>query len=257
MFPIKARTVLDSNRALSTTNDLVAAAISLFNYEKFITECLESVAGQTHSPLELIVVDDCSTDHSLAIAQDWMESHKGEFQRVLLLQHAANEGLSQTRNTAFRNAKADFVLVLDSDNALYPRTIARLLDTIQATGAGAAYSQLEYFGGQIGLGNADVWNPTYFRSGNYVDAMALISKSAWERVGGFSDMSYGWEDYDFWCKFIESDIEGIFVPEVLCRYRAHGGSMTAGLLEQQQEKLTRTIHEITLRHPWLELRLPG
>ena len=126
--------------------------------------------------------------------------------------HKDNQGLAQARNTAFELAETEFVFVLNSDNCLYPRAIARLLESLDEGDKGVAYSQLHLFDEECRLGNADVWSYDRLREGNYIDAMALIRKSAWVQVGGYTPMQ-GWEDYDLWCKFMEAGIEGVFVPE--------------------------------------------
>jgi len=240
---------IDCNGALS--GDIVTVAVSLYNYARFLTECLDSVRAQSYQQIELIVVEDASdNDDSLAVAKNWLTINADRFVRVLLLRHLRNQGLPAARNTAFLHARGDAVFVLDADNAIYPRAIARLYETLRETGAGAAYSQIELFGNEQRLGYADVWMPERFESSNYVDAMALVSKQAWRNVGGYFDMP-SWEDYDFWCKFVEMRIEAIYVPEILCRYRVHPASMLRTLSDAQSNEVIVTM---SLRHPWLKLR---
>jgi glycosyltransferase involved in cell wall biosynthesis len=230
---------------------LVTVAISLCNYEQFIVECLNSVIWQTVPEIELIVVDDCSSaDRSCEVARAWMEQHSSRFAGASLVRHRSNRGLAEARNTGFRLAGAEYVFVLDADNMIYPRAVGRLLDAIVGTEYGAAYTQLEFFGCEERLGHADVWSKAKFKNGNYVDAMALVRKASWENVGGYTHMRGGWEDYDFWCKFIDHGIEALFVPEVLCRYRVHGSSM---LRTRTNRYYGRLVKEMMLRHAWLEL----
>lgn len=231
--------------------DLVTVAVSLFNYAHFLPECLESVAAQRHEPIELIVVDDGSTDgESVPVARSWMEANADRFRRVLLLRHRRNQGLAQTRNTAFEHARGANVFVLDADNQIYPRAIGRLQQAMEDGGFAAAYTQLELFGAKTGVGLADVWQPEWLRHGNHVDAMALVSVRAWRDVGGYTHMDGGWEDYDFWCKFVEQGLVAGFVPEVLCRYRVHPTSM---LRAETSRAYGDLFVEMTLRHPWLSL----
>ncbi len=228
----------------------VTVAVSLYNYAQFIDTCLNSVQAQTHGPLELIVVDDASgDDNSLAVAEAWLASHAERFERVLLLRHRRNQGPAAARNTAFLNTRGRFVFVMDADNMLYPRAIARLHEVLQESECAAAYSQLEFFGAEQRLGHADVWSPERLKRGNYVDAMALVCRQAWEKVGGYSDME-AWADYDFWCKFVEQKLSAAFVPEILCRYRVHGASMLRAANSKIFSELTVRMLR---RHPWLEL----
>ena len=229
----------------------VTVAVSLYNYAQYIESCLDSVKAQTHRRLELIVVDDCSVDdNSVAAAKAWLEGHAERFERVLLLRQSRNQGCGAARNAAFAAASNRYVFVLDADNMIYPRAIARLLEAMRQGRFGAAYSQLEFFGDRQGIGLADFWSPRQFAGGNYVDAMALIDRDAWQKVGGYADL-YSWEDYDLWCKFIEQGIEAVFVPEILCRYRVHGSSM---LRTGGRSAHNDVVVQMMLRHPWLKLK---
>lgn len=231
--------------------DAVTVAVSLYNYERFVVDCLESVAAQTHAAVELIVVDDASgQDASAERCRAWLQARAGRFDRATLIRHGRNLGLAAARNTAFAAARTDHVFVLDADNEIFPRALARLREAVTGTGAEASYSQIALYGSQTGIGQADVWSKARMRPGNYVDAMALISRSAWREVGGYTHLDGGWEDFDFWCKLMEGGIMALFVPEILCRYRMHGTSMLRTETNVATEQLKV---ELTLRHPWLDL----
>jgi glycosyltransferase involved in cell wall biosynthesis len=232
-------------------NDLVTVAVSLYNYAQFLPECLDSVLAQRHAAIELVVVDDASTnDNSVTIASEWMQKHAQRFSHVLLLRHRRNQGLAQARNTAFAHARASHVFVMDADNMIYPRAIGRLRQAIETSKAAAAYTQMELFGIKSAVGLADIWRPKWLRHANYIDAMALISRSAWRDVGGYTHIEGGWEDYDFWCKFIEQGYVAAFVPEMLCRYRVHRSSM---LRTETARSYDAVFVEMIMRHPWMDL----
>ncbi len=231
---------------------LVTVAISVFDYAQEVAAALDAVAAQTHPRLELIAVDDASRDASPQVVRAWMEAHAERFERVRLLRHPANRGLSAARNLAFAGAQGEAVMVLDADNALRPPAIARLLEALQDSGAACAYSQITFFGAGTGLGVADVWRRDGFKRDNYVDAMALVSRDAWRAVGGYADIDYGWEDYDFWCKLVEAGLEGVYVPELLCRYHVRTTSM---LRTDTTAERARLVHGMMARHPWLALQL--
>lgn len=229
----------------------VTVAVSLYHYGRFIEECLDSVAGQTHEHLEVVVVDDHSTrDDSVEVVRAWAERHARRFDRFEVLRHRHNRGLAAARNTAFSAARTSHVFVLDADNLIYPRAIEVLHRAAAEGDRDAAYTQLELFGDQVGIGQADVWSRRRFQRGNYVDAMALIRVRSWEQVGGYTHIEGGWEDFDLWCKFLECGMTGLYVPEILCRYRVHGTSM----LRTDTRDATEALKvQLTYRHPWLKL----
>lgn len=229
----------------------ITVAVSLYNYERYLVDCLGSILGQRYENLDLIIVDDCSNkDSSLDCARNWLLQHADRFRRATLMQHRRNQGLAQARNTAFEHSRSDAVFVIDADNLLYPRAVEALAPFVIDRGYGAAYSQIEIFGESTGLGAADYWDKRFFVKGNYVDAMALVSKHAWSEIRGYTHLEGGWEDYDFWCKFMDAELDAIFVPQILCRYRVHSTSMLRTETKDNDKDL-RT--EMTLRHPWVEL----
>lgn len=236
-----------------SSSSKVTVVIPLYNYAHTVVETLESVRAQTEEFLDIVVVEDCSTDNSLEVAADWIDANKDRFRQVRLVQHISNEGLPGGRNTGFSIAETDFVFVLDADNIIYPRCVSRCIDVLENCDAGAAYTQLVQFGDIKEPGFADVWNRKQFLKYNYIDAMAMIRKFIWEQVGGYTRMAVtGWEDYEFWCKFVEHGIRALYIPELLCRYRVHGSSMLRSVTNRlsQRENL---IFEMLVRHPWLEV----
>ncbi len=231
----------------------VTVCVSLFNYGHYVIDCLESVAHQTLEPLSLIVVDDASTDQGPESVSTWIEEHRGRFTEATLIRHASNRGLAAARNHAVSRARTPFVFILDADNLLYPRCLEALSRAASADGVAFAYSIIEQFGEVRGLQGCDGWSPTQLARGNYVDAMALLRRTTWERVGGYRAMSTGgWEDYDFWCRCVESELSGVLVPEILCRYRLHGRSMLRRSTDTLRNHL-RVCDEIRAAHPWVEL----
>lgn len=237
----------ESQQKPKPPKNLITVCVTVYNYEDYLADCLNSIAAQTHQALELIVVDDQSDkDESLAAAIAWAQAHQARFWRTKILTHARNQGPAAARNAAFAHAAGDKVFIIDADNEIYPRCIARLDAAMGNGDFDATYAQLEYFGTERKIGSADIWDPAVIAEENYVDVMALVKKSAWAAIGGFSHIEEGWEDYDFWLKFIEADFEAGYLPEILCRYRRHGSSRTHTDAYAAHEKL-RAI--MAYRHP--------
>lgn len=227
--------------------NLVSVCVTVFNYARYLDTCLDSLAAQTHQALEVIIVDDRSDqDDSLEVAVAWAREHHARFARICVLSHVRNQGPAQARNTAFSNATGKYVFIIDADNEIYPRAIARLLMAAQDGPFDACYSQIEVFGRERRTGMADIWDPVEMRRENYVDVMALVSRAAWEQVQGFSHIEAGWEDYDFWLKFIGGGLRAAYVPEILCRYRAHEKSRTYTEAHVAHESLKLIM---AFRHP--------
>lgn len=230
----------------------VTIIVPLYNYETYIAETLDSVRDQTLEDLDLIVVDDCSSDQSQSIARDWMETNKERFNRVLLVQHIENQGLGASRNTAIDLADTLYVMALDADNRLRPTCCAKCLERIESTGSAFAYPTIQRFGDDNRLMGERDFFPADFIPGNGIDAMAMISKEAWALVGGYAIHRLGWQDFDFWCRVVSRGLPGVHVDEILAEYRVHQSSMLRTATDKAKNKLI-LLDLMEQYHPWLSL----
>ena len=112
----------------SLDEPLVSIVIPSFNMEELIDKCLASIASQTYKNLEIIVVNDCSTDQTPMIAQRWAKQD----QRIRVLHHDENKGLLQTRLTGVRQARGAFIGHVDSDDTIAPTMIAEMVGAAQS-----------------------------------------------------------------------------------------------------------------------------
>lgn len=95
-------------------NPLVSVIVPVYNVEQYLDECLNSIRQQTYKNIEIIVVEDCSTDNSLNTLTKHLEDP-----RVKLIQHEKNSGLSAARNTGIDAAKGDYIMFVDSDDLVH------------------------------------------------------------------------------------------------------------------------------------------
>lgn len=229
----------------------VSVIMPLYNYARVVGAALDSLRVQTLKDVELVVVEDCGPDDSLNVAHRWLERHAGCFSRAVLIQHETNGGLPNARNTAVRASRAPFYFPIDADNMIYPQCLERLLGALEESDASFAYSILEIFESDSGVMGTDLWDTDRLALGNYIDAMALVRRDAWDAVGGYSHMAItGWEDYEFWCKLAETGRFGLQYPNLLGRYRVHDASM---LRTVTNKRWTELHADMKSRHPWLKL----
>ncbi len=206
----------------------VSVVVTVHNYARFVGEALESVARSEGVKLEIVVIDDASIDGSAEVVRDFMRDHADI--PVTLLEQRLNTGVQRARNTALSMCRAPTAFILDADNQVYPRGIAKLADALHADpAAGFAYGIIERFdaGGSIGLMGTEAWSPTLLAHEHYIDAMALVRIDAWKQVGGYvtdPSLEVGWEDYDLWLSFAGAGLHGVHVREIVARYRIHGVS---------------------------------
>lgn len=104
---------------------MVSVLVAVYNVEDYLPRCMDSVLSQTYHDLEIILVDDGSTDSSGSICEEYAERDE----RVKVI-HQVNEGLSSARNAGLRAAIGDYVLMIDGDDALHPQMIEILYNLI-------------------------------------------------------------------------------------------------------------------------------
>jgi hypothetical protein len=200
----------------------VSVVVTVFNYAALVDTAIASVAASDFESYELVIVDDASTDHSadaikaaLAIVP-WVTA--------TVVTRSENRGLARARNLGAEMSAGELLFILDADNSIYRKALGRLTQTMDDSGGAAfAYGIVEQFGvrGSMGLTSYLGWDPVRLRYGNYIDAMAMIRKSALLEVGGYTTESrlHGWEDFALWCAFADRGKFGVLLPEIVGRYR--------------------------------------
>lgn len=110
--------------------NLVSIVLPIYNVEKYLPKCLDSVLGQTYKNIEIICVNDGSPDGSEKIVCDYMKKDR----RITLI-NQKNQGLSGARNTGIENAKGEYIIFLDSDDWIDPETVQTAIDEMNKENA--------------------------------------------------------------------------------------------------------------------------
>jgi hypothetical protein len=237
-----------TTRAYAAGRPRVSVVTALYNYERHIAAALDSAASSRGVDLELVVVDDGSTDGSRAAVEEWCA--RNEDVPARLLRHPVNQGLGAARNTAIDFARGELVFILDADNEVFAQGIGRLVSVLDDHPEAAfAYGMLEVFDqdGPLGLQSAFPWEPERFKTGNFIDAMALVRRRWLMEHGGYTTdrRLHGWEDFDLWCRVAEQGRYGIQLPSIVARYRSTRHSM----LTLTDISSTQAVSILIERHP--------
>jgi GT2 family glycosyltransferase len=243
-------------RPAPTTPPLVSIIIPNFNLGRFAPEAIASALAQTHPAIEVIVVDDGSTDDSLERIRAAPGVASGEVRVV----ERSNGGVARARNAGAAHARGQYLVFLDADDLLEPAYVARCLAALRAAPpmVAYAYTQMRYFGAVDGLYRSKPFGRWKLVRGNFVNASALVRREAFEAAGGFDPGMTGHEDHALWVALLERGWDGVLVPEPLLRYRRHQAASRNTLT---RERLRQLHADVAIRHPrlfWLHLLLhPG
>jgi glycosyltransferase involved in cell wall biosynthesis len=111
-------------------DELVSVIINVYNCKTYLPKTLDSVREQSYRNLEVILVDDCSTDGSGEFCDEYCQQDE----RFRIIHHEKNTGVSGPRNTGLRNAKGDYVYFMDGDDYIHVEAIEALMEAIKETG---------------------------------------------------------------------------------------------------------------------------
>ena len=218
-------------------NSLVSVIIPVYNGEKYLEETILSALASDQKPLEIIIVNDGSSDGSLGIAETYAEEHS-----EIKVLNQKNKGVSAALNTGCTFASGEYLFPLGGDDLLstnYLSEARKVLD--QRNEVKVVYCEAVKFG-DFGT---KPWKLKPFSINalardNMIFACSLFRKSDWTRVNGFSeDMKMGREDWEFWIKILKDGGEVYKLPFIGFHYRIHAGSKRkkTGTNQKKRERI--------------------
>jgi glycosyltransferase involved in cell wall biosynthesis len=211
-----------------STPPLVSVVMPVFNGERFVGDAIDSVLRQTFTDLELVIVDDGSTDRTAHI----VASRAKRDSRIVAQRLPTNQGLVAARNACAALARGDFLAVLDADDMSLPDRLERQVAFLRAhpdVGVLGASVQLIDESGRIGRlktfpsgPGLVAWSMVFFNS--LAHSTVMMRRSTWTAVGHYApEMKYGAEDYDLLVRAMQvTRLENL--PEVLVHYRTWPGN---------------------------------
>ena len=201
----------------------VSIIIPCYNSGLYVGAAIQSALAQTWPDIEVIVVDDGSTDDATLRVLNASASS-----RVRII-HQANAGPSAARNRAIQEAAGDYILPLDADDTLQPTYAEKAVAVLDARPkVGVVYCKAMKFGVVQGPWELPAYALTELVIDNVIFVSAMFRRSDWELVGGFDEgLRFGIEDYDFWVKLVHRGREVVQLDEYLFNYRVREGSRTA------------------------------
>ncbi len=203
---------------------MVSVVMPAYNCAQYVAEAIRSVLGQTHRNLELIVIDDCSSDDTFSILQGFASQDA----RVRPFRNERNLGVAATRNRGISLAAGEYVALLDSDDRWHPEKLDLQLRCAQATGAELIYTSYALmdasgdtpYPAQIVPGSVDV--KQLLRNNVIGCSTVMLRRALFDRYQFPAE--YYHEDYALWLQLLQDGHKAAGLPEVLVDYRVTSGS---------------------------------
>ena len=219
----------------------VSVLMPCWNRERFVADAIRSVLDQTYADLELIVVDDGSTDGTREVVASFRDSR-------LRCLHREHRGISAALNAGLAAARGRYLARLDSDDLWLPEMLATQVAVLEGhPEVGLVYARGECTDADLRpLGMSWGYPLRFpgetFRSMVYNDCTCNITvvcrRECFERVGPYDETLETSEDLDMWLR-VARHYRFEFTDRVLARIRLHGGSITGGISEARDEQMER------------------
>ncbi len=212
---------------------LISIIIPCYNQGRYLAESIGSVLASDFTELEIIVVDDGSTEPETRRILDMLEYPKTRLIR------RANGGLAAARNSGIAEAQGRYILPLDADDRIGPEYLGQAVAALEADPQlGVVYCRAERFGAESGPWRLAPASRVRMMLGNVIFCAALYRRDDWQMVGGYDELlRRGWEDWDFWLSLLELGRTVCCLPLVGFFYRKHPASMAAGMAASLKAQL--------------------
>jgi glycosyltransferase involved in cell wall biosynthesis len=221
-------------------NVLVSVVIPVFNQEKYVVDAVESALTQTYENVEVIVVDDGSTDSSSDLVKRYFGSHVN-----LIVQK--NSGPSSAINVGIRNSKGSFIGLLGGDDLCKPDRVSKQLDKLIHDKSDFVFSRPEiidsqgkkisdevfsnfyneYASGEITINHVSFFKNLFFNGNSLCSPSVLFKRSVVNQIGYFNEDLIHLQDYDYWLKALSRNLKFSFTDERLVFYRRHGKNLSS------------------------------
>lgn len=236
-------------------NPLVSVIIPAYNHEMYIEEAIQSVINQTYKNIELIVINDGSTDGTGSIITNFIEKNNNFNIEYL---SKPNEGICRTLNKGLELAKGKYVALLASDDMCMPDRIEKQLQLMEENAnIGLVFSDHFFMRfNQITQLKATDYKPNIRKcfinniqnvnmyekllTENIIPALTVfVRKECFDKVGGFDNNLWA-EDYDMWLR-ISKEYPIAFIDEPLAYYRIHDSNLSHTAVSFDTFKIIRAI----------------
>lgn len=221
----------------------VSIIIPCHNYGSYLLDAIDSARSQTYPHVEIIVVDDGSTD-------EYTKEVLKTLSEIKII-HQEKNGPSAARNNGIKESKGAYICCLDADDKLAPTYVEKIVEAMEREGVDICGSYQKFFG--------DIYADIHPKNltpdinsiihNNPFSAGAMFTKKIWEKTGGYKTFlnSLGTEDWEFWLSAFEAGAKGRIVPKYLFYYRKHGST----LVNQAIENKSTILPYIKNLHPKL------
>jgi glycosyltransferase involved in cell wall biosynthesis len=215
-LPIKLPSLYPNNK-INKKIPLVSIIIPIYNYGLKLEKTLLSVFNSNYKNIEIIIVDDGSTDEYVINKLNSIQNHSN-----IKIIKQENSGPSSARNIGIKNSSGDFILPLDGDDEIHPDYIQICVNILKNNKKiSPVYCDTNHIGEITGIEKRPEWSFEQLIKGPFIVNCSMFRKEAFEDCGGYDTNLIGWEDYDLWIRMAIKGYKGKRIPKPLFTYFHH------------------------------------
>lgn len=214
---------------MTVSDPTVSVIVPAFNARSYVAQAIDSALGSGDVPVEVIVIDDQSTDDTWQVLEKFGDS--------IVRVRTPKGGPYKARNLGAKLARGEWLAFLDADDEWLPGKLSKQLSLADGK-TGLIYTDRFNFGDygrykelqsdSVKLWEGDVFEPLLLD--NFITLSSVLMEKRWfERLGGFSEQHVGVQDWDLWLRYAGSGGMVRLLPEPMTRYRIHAEQMTQDL----------------------------
>ena len=232
---------------------LVSIICLCYNHARFLREALDSVLTQTYPNIEVVIVDDCSTDGSVGIIEEYLQRHP----RLKFISTGHNRGNTTAFNIGWRASQGDYVIDFATDDVLLPERVAQQVDAFKKldNAYGVVYTDAEYISDEGRhlryhyRRRPDGSLASYAPSGEvFADLLGryiicpptmMVRRRVFEDLNGY-DETLAYEDFDFWVRSSRT-YKYFYLDKITTQRRVHSHSLSQGWYKTGNRLLASTV----------------
>jgi glycosyltransferase involved in cell wall biosynthesis len=220
-------------------NVQVSAVIPCYNSSAFLADTIQSVIAQTLSEIEIIFVDDGSSDDSVGFIERTIATVPEPAMRLIV---QPNAGVAAARNRGISEARGRYVLPLDADDLIEPTMVEECFITLEANPEVAVvYTDRRDFGDIEKIWPAGAFDLERLKYFNQLPYCSMFRRSLWADLGGYRQNVSGFDDWDFWIAAASRGFHGAHLAKPLLKHRRRRDSAMWGIIDRYEELYARII----------------
>lgn len=216
----------------------ISIVLPTYNGERFLSKSIESVLNQNEKDLELIIVNDCSTDKTAEIIASYAQNDK----RIRVITNPVNKKLPASLNEGFKQARGKYLTWTSDDNYYLPNALQKMslyLDNHSDVSFVYANFDIVDENGKV-ISHEKVKDPSALYEGCCIGACFLYKREIWEQLGHYRDDLFCAEDYEYWLRIYTSGFKMVCLSDVLYCYTKNSASLTFTKQKLVQQKTVQT-----------------